>query len=150
MKIDYFKIPEIKVSYKDNVKTTERFQIKCSEDTVQIFRIAFEECMQHHEEAHVVFMNRSNRVLGISNISKCGVASTLVDIKIIMQTALKVHASAIIFSHNHPSSILKPSQEDIRMTKRLREACELLDISFLDHIIMTEESHYSFANEGLL
>ena len=64
MKIDYFKIPEIKVSYKDNVNTTERFQIKCSEDTVQIFKIAFGECMQHHEEAYVIFMNRSNRVLG--------------------------------------------------------------------------------------
>ena len=79
----------------------------------------------------------------------CG-QSTLVDIKIIMQTALKVHASAIIFSHNHPSSILLPSQEDIRLTKKLKEACELLDISFQDHIIMTEEDHYSFANEGLL
>jgi hypothetical protein len=63
---------------------------------------------------------------------------------------LKVHASAIIYSHNHPSSILRPSQKDIRLTKKLKEACELLDISFLDHIIMTEEDHYSFANEGLL
>jgi DNA repair protein RadC len=150
MKIDYFKIPEIQVSYKDTVKTTERFQIKSSEDTVQIFRIAFESCIQHHEEAYVIFMNRANRVLGISNISKCGVGSTMVDIKIIMQTALKVHASAIIFSHNHPSSILQPSPEDIKMTKKLKDACQLLDISFLDHIIMTEEDHYSFANEGLL
>jgi len=150
MKIDYFKIPEIQVSYKDTAKTTDRFQITCSEDTVKIFRVAFDGCMQHHEEAYVIYMNRSNRVLGISNISKCRVAGTMVDIKIIMRTALKAHASAIIFSHNHPSSGLQPSQEDIKVTKKLKEACQLLDILFLDHIIMTEESHYSFANEGLL
>jgi DNA repair protein RadC len=150
MKIDYFKISEIQVSYKDTVKTTDRFQITCSEDTVKIFKVAFDGCMQHHEEAYVIYMNRSNRVLGISNISKCGIAGTMVDIKIIMQTALKAHASAIIFSHNHPSSNLQPSQEDIKITKKLKEACLLLEISFLDHIIMTEESHYSFANEGLL
>ncbi len=150
MKIDYFKIPEIQVSYKDTIKTTDRFQITCSEDTVKIFKVAFDGCMQHHEEAYVIYMNRSNRVLGISNISKCGIAGTMVDIKIIMQTALKAHASAIIFSHNHPSSNLQPSQEDIKITKKLKEACQLLEISFLDHIIMTEESHYSFANEGLL
>ena len=107
MKIDYFKIPEITVSYKDTVKTTERFQIKCSEDSVKIFNMAFEGSMQHHEEAYVIYMNRSNRVLGISNISKCGVSSTVVDVRIVMQTASKVHASAIIFSHNHPSSTLK-------------------------------------------
>lgn len=77
-------------------------------------------------------------------------ASTLVDIKIIMQTVLKVHTSAIIFSHNHPSFILRPSQENIRLTKKLKEACELLEISFLDDIIIAEEDHYSFANEGLL
>jgi DNA repair protein RadC len=150
MKVDYFNIPEIRVSYNDNVKTTERFQIKCTEDAVKILRIAFDECMQHHEEAYVIYMNRANRVLGISNISKCGISSTFVDIKIIMQTALKVHASSIIFSHNHTSSLLKPSQEDIRQTKKLKDACGLLDISLLDHIIMTEEDHYSFANEGML
>lgn len=60
-----------------------------------------------------------------------------------MQTALKVHASAIIFSHNHPSSILRPSQENIRLTKKLKEACELLEISFLDDIIIAEEDYYS-------
>lgn len=150
MKIDYFNIPEITISYKDRVKTSERFQIRSSEDLVQIFKIAFEECMQHHEEAYAVFLNRSNRVLGISNISKCGIAGTVVDIKIILQTALKVHASAIIFSHNHPSSNLNPSQDDIRLTENMKAACKLMDISFLDHIIITEESYYSFANEGLI
>ena len=150
MKIDYFKIPEITVSYKDTVKTTERFRITSPEDSIEIFNMAFEDSMQHHEEAFVIYMNRSHRVLGISNISKCGVSSTVVDVKIVLQTALKVHASAIIFSHNHPSSTLKPSEEDIKITKKLKEACLLLDIALLDHIIMTEENHYSFANEGLL
>ncbi|MDL2228304.1 JAB domain-containing protein [Bacteroidales bacterium OttesenSCG-928-K03] len=150
MKIDYFKIPEIKVSYKDTVKTSERFQIKCSEDVIKIFKVAFEECMQHHEESYVIYLNRSNKVLGISNISKCGVASTIVDVKIIMQTALKVHASGIILSHNHPSSNSRPSMQDMTLTENIKSACKLLDITFLDHIIMTDEDYYSFASEGRL
>ncbi|MDR2084944.1 MAG: JAB domain-containing protein [Bacteroidales bacterium] len=150
MKIDYFKIPEITISYKDTVRASERLQITCSDDVVKIFKVVFKECMQHHEEAYAIFLNHSNRVLGLFNISKSGVSSTLVDIKILMQTALKVHASAMIFSHNHPSSYLKPSRQDILLTKKIKEACKVLDISFFDHIIMTEEGYYSFVNEGLL
>ena len=150
MEIDYFKIPEIKVTYSDNVKTTERIQVKNSDDLYKVFKVAFKDCMQHHEEAYVIYMNRARRVMGISCISKCGTAETIVDIKIIMQQALKVNASCLAFCHNHPSCNLRPSESDIEVTKKISNACKILEISFVDHLIVTEESYYSFANEGLI
>jgi DNA repair protein RadC len=150
MKVDYFKIPEITVSYKDNVKASERAVIKCSIDAAKILSAAFDNCMEHHEEVYVLFMNRSNRVLGISNVAKGGMNEVLVDVRIILQTALKVSASAIMLAHNHPSGSSKPSRDDILMTKQLQKGCEAVGIKLLDHVIMTEERYSSFADEGLL
>ena len=150
MEINYFKIPEIKVTYSDKVRTTDRLQILNSNDLYKVFKLAFKDCMQHHEEAYVVYMNRAKRVMGISCISKCGIAGTVVDLRIIMQQALKANASCLAFCHNHPSSNLYPSQEDKELTKKLSAACKFLDINFVDHLIITEENYYSFANEGLI
>ena len=150
MEINYLKIPEIKVTFSDKVRTTDRLQVLNSDDLYKVFKLAFKEFMQHHEEAYAVFMNRANRVMGISCISKCGTAGTIVDIKIIMQLALKTNASSIAFCHNHPSCNLNPSKEDIEVTKKIKEACTFFNIGFIDHLIITEESYYSFANEGLI
>lgn len=150
MKVDYFNIPEITVSYKDQVKASERFTIKCSCDASVIFREAHKDCMQHHEEAHVLVMNRANRVLGIMCISKGGLCGTVVDIRMILQTALKVNCSSICLAHNHPSGSTQPSNEDIRLTEKLKQACKLIDLQLLDHLIMTEETYTSFADQGLL
>ena len=150
MKTDYFKIPEITVSYRDKTKAAERATVYGSGSAAQIFDKVYENCVQHHEEFWVMLLNRANRVLGISHISKSGISETLVDIKILMQTALKAHASGIIISHNHPSGNTKPSAQDIALTKRIKDACETLSISLLDHLIITAESYMSFADEGLL
>ena len=96
MKIDYFKVSEIKVSYTDKVKASERVQIASSKDAAKILNSVFEGCMQHHEEFYIMLLNRSNKVLGISCISKGGIAGTVVDVKIILQTALKTNASGLI------------------------------------------------------
>ena len=150
MKVDYFNIPEITVSYKDNVKASERAVVKCSADAAKILAVAFEDCMEHHEEAYALFLNRANRVLGISCISKGGISGTVVDVRIILQTALKVSASALMLSHNHPSGSTIPSREDMAMTKNIQKGCEAVGIQLLDHLIVTEESYTSFADEGLL
>ena len=99
MKIDYFQVSEIKVSYTDIVKASERAKICASKDAANILNTVFEDCIQHHEEFYVMLLNRSNRVLGISCISKGGIAGTVVDVKIILQTALKSNASGLIVSH---------------------------------------------------
>jgi len=150
MKVDYFNIPEIKVSYSDKVKASERPRITSSHDASMIFREAHKDCMQHHEETYVIFMNRANRVLGIMLVSVGGISGVVVDIRIILQTALKVNCSAICLAHNHPSGALTASPQDINVTKKLKEACSWLDIQLLDHLIITEESYLSLADEGLL
>jgi len=150
MKTDYFTIPEITVSYKDNVKASERAVIKCSADIAKILAVAFEDCMAHHEEFHVIYMNRANKVLGISCVGVGGMNEVSVDIRIILQTALKVCAHGICVSHNHPSSSTTPSYQDTSLTKKLKDACKIVGIELLDHLIMTEESYMSFADEGLL
>jgi DNA repair protein RadC len=90
------------------------------------------------------------RVLGISNIAKGGIDGAFVDIRIILQTALKASASAIMFSHNHPSGSIIPSAQDKAITKKIQDGCKAVDIILLDHIIVTGDAYMSFADEGLL
>ena len=146
MKIDYFKVSEIKVSYTDKVKASERPQIGASKDAAHIFKHIFKDCIQHHEEFYVMLLNRGNKVLGVSCISKGGISGTVVDVKIILQLALKANASSLIVSHNHPSGNLTASAADVK----LKNACQLIDLSLLDHLIVTDESYLSFADDGLL
>jgi DNA repair protein RadC len=148
MKVDYFNIPEITVSYKDNVKASERAVIKNSQDAAKIMAVAFEDCMEHHEEVYVLFLNKAHRVLGISRIAQVGINEAVVDIRIILQTALKV--SAVMLSHNHPSGSNRPSSQDIKQTKNIQAGCNAIGIQLLDYLIVTEESYTSFADEGLL
>ena len=150
MKIDYFKVSEIKVSYTDKVKASERPQIGASKDAVHIFKHIFKDCIQHHEEFYVMLLNRGNKVLGVSCISKGGISGTVVDVKIILQLALKANASSLIVSHNHPSGNLTASAADVKITEKLKNACQLIDLCLLDHLIITDESYLSFADDGLL
>lgn len=148
MKTTEFTMPEITISYKDNVKASERVKILSSETSYSYLKPFYSECMEHHEESYVMFLNRANKALGVSFISKGGMAETIMDVKIILQTALKVHASGIILSHNHPSGNLRPSEPDKQITSKIKEACKVLDLHLLDHIILTEESYYSFTDGG--
>ena len=150
MKVNYFSIPEIMVSYKDTVKASERFVVKCSEDASQIFTEAHKDSMEHHEEVNVLFLNRANRVLGISCISKGGLDGTVVDIRIILQIALKANCASVMLSHYHPSSSRKPSHADISITQKLKEGCKAVGLLLLDHLIITSEGYMSFADKGLL
>jgi DNA repair protein RadC len=103
-----------------------------------------------HEEFWVLLLNRANVVLRKERISLGGVSGTVVDPKIIFKSALEHLACAIILCHNHPSGNLKPSDADMRLTRQLKEAGQLLEIPVLDHVIVSNEGYYSFADEGLL
>jgi DNA repair protein RadC len=103
-----------------------------------------------HEEFWILLLNKANRVLNKVLISKGGQSATVVDAKIIFKAALENNAASIILAHNHPSGNLRPSQEDINLTKKIVSAAKLLDFSVLDHIIMTDKAYYSFADEGNL
>ena len=97
------------------------------------------------------FVDRQNKIIGYFVVSIGGVAGTIVDTKLIFSAALQCLASGIVLMHNHPSGNTKPSQADIRITKKIKEAAKHLDITILDHVIITpEKNYYSFADEGIL
>lgn len=103
-----------------------------------------------HEEFWIVYLNNSNKVLQTSQLSKGGITGTLVDVRLAFKNALQLGAVALILAHNHPSGTLKPSQSDIDLTKKLKTAGESLDIKVLDHLIITENAYFSFADESML
>jgi len=103
-----------------------------------------------HEEFWLIMLNRANLVLKKELISKGGVAGTVVDTKIIFKTAVDNYASSIIICHNHPSGNLKPSDADIKITRTIKEAGKIMEIPLLDHLIITENSYYSFGDDGLI
>ena len=103
-----------------------------------------------HEEFWVLCLNNSNKIIYQFQLSKGGLTSTVVDVRMLFKTALEHLATAIILLHNHPSGQLKPSGADQQITKKIAQAGDHLEIKLLDHVIITKESYYSFADEGLL
>jgi len=103
-----------------------------------------------HEEFWCMFLNAGNGVIKKEIISKGGIASTIVDVRVIMKKALLLSATGIILVHNHPSDRTKPSQSDINITNNIKEGAKLLNITLLDHVIVGDTNYYSFADEGVL
>ncbi|GAA4240069.1 DNA repair protein RadC [Winogradskyella psychrotolerans] len=103
-----------------------------------------------HEEFWILYLNNSNKVIQKNQLSKGGITGTLVDVRLVLKNALEVGAVALILCHNHPSGTLKPSQADKAITQKLKVAAQSLDISVLDHLIITENAYYSFADENSL
>ncbi len=126
----------------------ERKQIKSSKDIFEIFGQKLGDLP--YEEFWLMILNRANKIIELKKISAGGVSGTVTDIKIILKAAIEKTASGIIVCHNHPSGNIKPSSEDINLTKKLKSACELVDISFLDHVIVSYNHFYSFADEGVV
>lgn len=141
--------PEFKTRIKrDNLK---KVRVMKSSDIIPFLReIWEEEKLDLIESFYVVFLNRANTTVGWSKISDGGITGTVADPKIIYNNALQSLACNMIIAHNHPSGNLRPSNTDEELTKKIAAAGKLLDIHLLDHIILTTESHFSFADEGYL
>ncbi len=103
-----------------------------------------------YESFFILLLNRANKTVGYAKISQGGVVGTYVDIKIIAKYAVDSLASSVILAHNHPSGNTSPSEQDKIITQRIKKALALLDVEVFDHIILTEDSYYSFADEGIL
>jgi len=146
-----WQVAEIQLSYKSNVKPSLRPKISSSRDAHEVLkRVWNDSVIELCEQFKVIFTNRANKVLGVFEVSTGGIAGTVADPKLIFVAALKAGATGLILSHNHPSGNLTPSHADIELTKKIKEGGRLLEIQVLDHIIITSESYYSFADEGLL
>lgn len=142
-------VAEIKVSYTPTSRPAT--QIMCSNDAYQELKNWFkEDTIALQEQFVVLYLNRSNRVLAAYEVSRGGLTGTVADPRLILSTALKVTAIGMVVAHNHPSGSLKPSQADIQLTQKIRDAGKLLDIQLVDHLIMTQEQYYSFADEGMI
>lgn len=103
-----------------------------------------------HEEFWVIFLNNHNRVLAKKCISKGGLTGTMADTRLIFKEALLLNSTSIVLVHNHPSGNLKPSRPDQLLTKKLKDAGQVMDVPVLDHIIVTDVHYFSFADEGLM
>lgn len=149
--ISLFQVSEIELVYRPKFKASERPKVCGSNDVYNVFYNNWNfNLLEVQEQFKVMLLNRANKVLGIYEASKGGMAGTIADPKLIFSTALKACASSIILAHNHPSGNLKPSQADIGLTKKIIDGGNLLDISVLDHVIITSEGYYSFADEGMI
>lgn len=148
---DWNMVSEVELVYKSKVKPSQRLQIKKSSDVQELLRQIWDENkIELMEQFKVILLNRNNRVLGFFEASSGGVSGTVADPKLIFMAALKMNACALIIAHNHPSGNKLPSESDKSLTLKIKEGAKLLDMSLLDHIIVTTEECFSFADEGLL
>jgi DNA repair protein RadC len=144
-------IAEIQVSYHPHFRAAERPKISRSKDVYSVLIDNWDnDTIELKEHFKVLLLNRANRVLGIYEVSSGGMAGTVVDPKLIFGIALKAGASYLVLSHNHPSGKLKPSTEDLNITKKLEAAGKLLDLLVIDHLIVTSTGYLSFQDEGLM
>jgi DNA repair protein RadC len=102
------------------------------------------------EEFWIIYLNHRNKIIGKEKISSGGLTATIVDIRMLFKGAVERLATSIILAHNHPSGTLKPSQADIKLTNKIKEAGQILDVQILDHLIISDTGYYSFADEGML
>lgn len=143
------KVSEVKLVYKTKYDMSERPKINGSQSAYKIFLSVWDmDTIEYRESTKMLYLNRANRVLGISMISEGGTHGTVVDTKLIMQYALKINASSFILAHNHPAGNIIPSDPDNAITKKLKEIGGLLGIQLLDHLIITNRDYFSYADEG--
>ena len=149
--INLLEVAEMQLVYRNKIKASLRPSITRADDAYKIFLNNWDEDrIEMVEQFKIMVLNRANKVLGIFEVSTGGTTGTVVDLKLIFSAALHANASAIILAHNHPSENLKPSEADKTITSKIVDAGKLLDIQVLDHLIITTEGFFSFADEGLL
>ena len=129
-------------------ESREKYKINSSKDAFNFMQPFLEDLS--YEEFWVIYMNRSNRITDQIKISQGGVSGTVIDIRIILKHAIEKLASNLIICHNHPSGNPQPSESDKQITNKLKEAAKFHDIQVLDHLIISDSSYYSFADEGIM
>ena len=146
------KVNEIKISYKQRIKSDKWCQLKSSSDTAKfIFDNWDKNTIGIHESFKILLLNNANKVKGIYQVSSGGITGTLVDIRILFAVVLKSLATGVLLVHNHPSGTLKVSQADIQLTRKIKNAANFFDVKVIDHLIITPSgSYYSFADNAIL
>ncbi len=144
-------VAEIELRFKTKIPASQRIKIETSRDAYNILLNAWNPyTIELHEEFKIILMNRSNKALGLFHAASGGITGVVVDIRLLFVAALKANAVGMIVSHNHPSGNTNPSTADLELTQKLKQGGMILNIQLMDHIIVTKESYYSFADEGIL
>ena len=133
---------------RQNEKVKEKAQISSSKAVFELLQPLVADLP--HEEFWIVYLNNSNKVIHTAQLSKGGITGTLVDVRLVMKQALEIGAVSLILAHNHPSGTLKASEADKKITNKLQKASEAMDIRVLDHVIITQNKYYSFADNNLI
>lgn len=143
-------LAEITVSYRTRVKARDRIRITNSQDAHKVlFQLWDTNTIEYQEAFYLLLLNKANAILGYKLVSIGGSAGTVVDIKQLLAIALVTNSAGIIMAHNHPSGNLQPSQADLDLTRKVKNACQFLDLALLDHVILSPDGAYrSFADEG--
>ncbi|MBE7170536.1 MAG: JAB domain-containing protein [Williamsia sp.] len=145
------KVAEVELVYRTKIKSSDRPAVNSATDIAILMQnIWNKDRIEMQEEFKVLFLSRGNRVIGLYEVASGGITGTVADPRLILAAALKALAISIVLCHNHPSGNVKPSRADQELTAKIREAASYHDIKVLDHIILSSESFYSFADEGLL
>lgn len=147
--IDFPVAQEVDTTVYRKTPSKDLTQIHCSNDMYKFISVSWEG-IDHVETMKAVFMNRSNKVLGVKTVATGGIDTVIVDVRIIFQAALLCNATSLILVHNHPSGGLRPSDGDGNITRKVREAGVVMNIKLLDHLIISDEGYYSFADQGML
>ena len=144
-------IAEIQISYSAKIAKKFRIKINKSEDAYLSFLNSWShDLIELQEEFKILLLNNANEVLGIQNLSKGSTNGVNVDMKLLFAVALKACATGIIIAHNHPTGNLQPSESDKNLTNKIKDSGKLLDIKLLDHLIVTKDSFFSLADNGLM
>jgi DNA repair protein RadC len=131
-----------------SLSSPEKMVIKSSKEIAEYLKLTLQD--HNHEVFAIIFLNRANKIKHFEIISRGGITGTVADPRIILKKAIEAEATSIVLSHNHPSGNLKPSRADEEITQKIKQAAEFFDIRVLDHIIVSEEGYFSFADEGMI
>lgn len=127
-----------------------KVKITGSESAEQYIRQFYSDDLEIFESFFILLLNRANETIGYAKISQGGIVGTVVDKKILLKYVVESLASGVILAHNHPSGNTNPSEADLKITREIKELCNLIDSPVLDHIILTADSYYSFSDNGKL
>lgn len=140
----------MKVSLVREVTDFPKVKVSSSREAEKVLRPLYDVDMELWESFYLIMLNNANNTIGYAKISQGGINATVVDVRLVAKYAIDCLATGVILSHNHPSGNLIPSEQDKSLTEKIKAGLKLLDITVLDHIILTADSYYSFADEGLL
>lgn len=142
-------IQEIELKYKSSKKRLQKLITTPDRTYEALKQIWNPDTISLFEEFKILYLNRSNHIIGVYHHSKGGINGTVADVRLVIGMALKCAASGIVLAHNHPSGNIQPSDSDRTLTKKILHCCELFDILLLDHIIVTSDDYFSFRDNGL-